>query len=43
MGATQCSTRVDGSCLGGKLRGNLLEFFSPGQKMSQLLENGSES
>ena len=27
MAATQCSTHVDRSCLGGTLRGNLLKFY----------------
>ena len=27
MAATQCSARVDRSCLGGTLRGDLLKFY----------------
>ena len=27
MAAMQCLTRVDRSCLGGTLRGNLLKFY----------------
>ena len=28
MVATQCSTHVDRSCLGGTVRGDLLKFYS---------------